>query len=464
MDGILRLNDYDIGSNPAAGAHDPSMMWDPITQKYYSYCTDVEGPLLGIKDRIGIPVRSTEDLVHFTYHGTVLSRAAIREGRDNGPLYRRTVNFWAPYCEYVRGEYRLYYSATRAFGSSESRIWLAVADHPLGPFENRGVVADTWGTDDTYPNAIDPHIIWDEDRCYLVYGSFFGGIYLKELDPATGLPLDGQSKTLGICLSRKSNPPVIDGPEGSAIIFVPETGYFYFFQSYGWLGNFYDIRVGRSRTVTGPYLDFQGRDLKEKSLGLKLANSYRFTCSRPYIGSTQPRWQWGGFRGPGHGVPFFDPVRKQYFFVHHIRDGARCNMHLDDFEKRESYKKHYLMVRPMFFRDGWPLLGPEPYTGESLEVLALQNAADSSEPLASQNAADRPEPLASQQAAGSWELIFLDDENNDQKLSKVVELSAEDALLQRGVIYACWDYENQQPTLALSGLTEDGTAYWGKKR
>ena len=41
----------------------------------------------------------------------------------------------------------MYYSATRAFGSSESRIWLAVSDRPEGPFENRGVVADTWGTE-----------------------------------------------------------------------------------------------------------------------------------------------------------------------------------------------------------------------------------------------------------------------------------------------------------------------------
>ena len=165
-----------------AGAHDPSMLYDPVTKRYYSYGTDIYGPPLGLPDAIGIPIRSSANLVDFQYEGLALSPEAIAEGRDNG-AFPPTVNFWAPYVEYVRGEYRMYYSATRAFGSSESRIWLAVAQNPLGHFENRGVVADTWGTDDTYPNAIDAHVIWTGEQCYLVYGSFFGGIYLKELDP-----------------------------------------------------------------------------------------------------------------------------------------------------------------------------------------------------------------------------------------------------------------------------------------
>ncbi len=84
-----------------------------------------------LQDKIGIPVRSSEDLVHFQYEGTVLSEHAIRQGRDNG-AYPQTINFWAPYVEYVEEEYRMYYSATRRFGSSESRIWLAAAaKHPL---------------------------------------------------------------------------------------------------------------------------------------------------------------------------------------------------------------------------------------------------------------------------------------------------------------------------------------------
>lgn len=437
MDGILRLNDYNLDRNQVLGSHDPSMMWDPVTETYYSYSTDVYMPDCGLKDKIGIPVRSSKDLVHFKYEGTVLSKEAVCEGRDNGE-YPKTHNFWAPYVEYVKGEYRMYYSATRAFGSSESRIWLAVAEAPLGPFENRGVVADTWGTDDTLPNAIDAHIIWAGEQCYLVYGSFFGGIYIKELNAETGLPMDGNAKSLGQCIARKHPRSSIDGPEGAAVIYVPQTGYFYLFQSYGWLGDNYDIRVGRSESVLGPYVDQYGKSLVEESYGFKIANSYCFEGSTPNIGGDNKEWQWGGFRGPGHGVPFYDPVRKHYFFVHHIRDGAKVHCRYDEKEKRNSYGMHYMMVRPMFFVNGWPVLGPQPYTGESLEPVLL------------------PEE------EGCWEVIYLDDANNDLKKSVVKTAREVELLLDHGIVYQCWDFEKGKSGVGITGMDDLGLAYWGK--
>lgn len=439
MKNPLRLNDYNVHRNPPAGSHDPSVMWDPVTEKYYSYSTDVYGPAIGTDALIGIPVRSSPDLLRFRYEsGAVLSPAAIAQGRDNGS-YPPTGNFWAPYAEYVRGEYRLYYSATRAFGSSESRIWLCVSDNPLGPFENRGIVADTWGTDDSFPNAIDPHVVWSEGRSWLVYGSFFGGIYIKELCSETGLPLE-DPRALGTCISRKSSPPLIDGPEGAAVIFVPETGYYYLFQSYGWLGDGYDIRVGRSRHVTGPYTDREGADLAGGALGQKLAGSYRFTASQPPAGADNPHWQWAGFRGPGHGVPFFDPVSRSYFFVHHIRDGTACLGHPDQDGQRMSYQQHYLMVRQMSFLDGWPVLCPEPYTEGTRTVS-----------------------LTPEQAAGLWELIFFEQENNDQCESVLLSLNAEAPLLKNAVFHLCGDFENGGEVLTLTGFDSRSRAVWGKR-
>ena len=317
--GVLRLNDPDVGQNPAYGAHDPGMMWDPRSGHYYCYSTDSYAPKAGLGKKPGIPVRVSGDLVHFTYAGTVLSPASVRQGRDNGE-YPPAQGFWAPYGEYAGDEYRLYYSATRDFGSSESRIWLAVAQDPMGPFENRGVVVDSWGTDDSLPNAIDPHVLHTpEGKDYLIYGSFFGGIYMKELSPDNGMPVEPDPCFLGQCVAHKMPPPALDGPEGAAALYCPETGYYYLFFSYGWLGDGYDIRAGRSDHPLGPYLDFQGRDLVGASLGLKLANSYIFRAKAPRAKSGGG-WHWGGLRGPGHGVPFYDPVRGRYFFVHHIRD------------------------------------------------------------------------------------------------------------------------------------------------
>src|SRR5699024_2549262 len=89
----LRLNDTYLVRNLAVWSHDPCMMWDPVRGKYYSYSTDVYRPGSGLLEKRGIPVRSSEDLVHFKYEGTVLSEKAVREGMDNGD-YPETENFW----------------------------------------------------------------------------------------------------------------------------------------------------------------------------------------------------------------------------------------------------------------------------------------------------------------------------------------------------------------------------------
>lgn len=434
--GILRLNDPNAAENPAYGTHDPGMMWDPRTRRYYSYSTDSYAPKAGLGKKPGIPVRVSGDVVHFTYEGTVLSPAAVREGRDNGddPPAK---GFWAPYGEYVEGEYRLYYSATRDFGSSESRIWLAVAEDPMGPFENRGVAVDSWGTDDSLPNAIDPHVLHTpQGQSFLVYGSFFGGIYMKALCPATGMPLNPDPHFLGQCTAHKMPPPALDGPEGPAAVYCPETGWYYLFLSYGWLGDGYDIRAGRSRDPLGPYLDYEGKRLLGESLGLKLANSYIFRAKAPRVKSGGG-WSWGGLRGPGHGVPFRDPVTGRWFFVHHIRDGNPKDRRYDPVCDRHSYRHHYLMVRPMFFVDGWPVLGPEPFQGESLEAL------------------DPPD-------GAMWEVIVLDGRDNRMKTSGNIRLPAEGHLLRHSVCYRCADFENGGETLAFTGIDEYGQACWGK--
>lgn len=434
--GVLCLNDPNVERNPAYGSHDPGMMWDPKSRLYYSYSTDSYLPRAGLDSRIGIPVRVSEDLVRFAYRGTVLSPAAVRQGRDNGN-YPPTRGFWAPYVEYAGGEYRMYYSATRAFGSSESRIWLAAAKDPMGPFQNRGVAVDSWDTDDSLPNAIDPHVLHTPDgRDYLVYGSFFGGIYMKELRPEDGMPVEADPKFLGQCVAHKQFPPVLDGPEGPAAMYCPETGYYYLFLSYGWLGDGYDIRVGRSREPLGPYVDFEGRDLAGGGLGLKLANSYIFRAGAPRA-KKGGGWQWGGLRGPGHGVPFTDPVSGRSFFVHHIRDGSPKDRTYDPVFDRHSYRHHYMMIRPMFFVDGWPVLGPEPYCGETMEAAAPP-------------------------ADAMWEMIVLDDRDNKMKTSGNVTLHGDSALLKRCACYRCMDFENGGEALALTGIDEFGQCCWGK--
>ena len=436
------LNMHDREKNVPFESHDPSMMYDPIGGWYYSYCTDAA---ITSEYRQGIPVRRSKDLISFEFVGYALSEDAIKEGRDNGEGNRPTGGFWAPFAEYVNGEYRLYYSATKAFGSSESRIWLAVAKHPEGPFENRGVVVDTWGTTDAEPNAIDPHVVDCPDgRKFLVYGSFFGGIYLKELSVQTGLCTDGDIHELGRRIAVKPGNSYIDGPEGAAVMYHPEKRLYYLFLSYGWLGDDYDIRVGVSTSVEGPYTDREGKCLDGESLGQKVAGSYRFLAEKPYA-AEGAGWEFAGFRGPGHGVPFFAPEKNRFFFVHHVRDGAEslCRKPEKPWEK-PSYRMHYLVVRAMYFVGDWPVFCPEPYTGE-------------------EEAEDVKTESGEKQFFGVAEWEWLTCSNTCNEMATSVQGSLPELPVD-GVIGICYDYENSKPVKYVSAYTRNNEILWAKAK
>ena len=436
------LNMHDREKNVPFESHDPSMMYDPIGGWYYSYCTDAA---ITSEYRQGIPVRRSKDLISFEFVGYALSEDAIKEGRDNGEGNRPTGGFWAPFAEYVNGEYRLYYSATKAFGSSESRIWLAVAKHPEGPFENRGVVVDTWGTTDAEPNAIDPHVVDCPDgRKFLVYGSFFGGIYLKELSVQTGLCTDGDIHELGRRIAVKPGNSYIDGPEGAAVMYHPEKRLYYLFLSYGWLGDDYDIRVGVSTSVEGPYTDREGKCLDGESLGQKLAGSYRFLAEKPYA-AEGAGWEFAGFRGPGHGVPFFAPEKNRFFFVHHVRDGAEslCRKPEKPWEK-PSYRMPYLVVRAMYFAGAWPVFCPEPYTGE-------------------EEAEDVKTESGEKQFFGVAEWEWLTCSNTCNEMATSVQGSLPELPVD-GVIGICYDYENSKPVKYVSAYTRNNEILWAKAK
>lgn len=506
------LNLHDRKKNPCFESHDPGMMYDPVSGFYYSYSTDgaITSPY-----RQGIQIRKSKNLVEFEYVGMALSEAAIAEGRDNGE-YPPTGGFWAPFTEYVNGEYRMYYSATKAFGSSESRIWLAVAAHPEGPFENRGVVADTWGTTNAEPNAIDAHVVdTPEGRKYLVYGSFFGGIFIKELDPETGLCLGQLAKELGTRIAVKPEHSYIDGPEGAAVLYHPELKKYLLFLSYGWLGDDYDIRVGISERVEGPYLDRDGKSLNGVSLGQKLAGSYRFSANQPYAadyvavqkdtgcvenqpeddneseagskpsgdneteagskpcgdnepeagskscGDNEPEakiqpeekkkpeselpWEFGGFRGPGHGVPFYQETAGQYYFVHHVRDGAWKLHHGSEKQgDRLTFFMHYMMVRRMYFVEGWPVFAPEPYAEEpSAKELTEEQC------------------VHFRKENSLWEKIEFSNTDNKIKVGSSGTFPEDFAC---GVCGTAFDFENGGECEVVSGYLKNNHAVWLKRK
>ena len=104
-------------------------------------------------------------------------------------------------------------------------------------------------------NAIDPSLVTAADGSkYLVLGSFFSGIKMIQLDAATGKP--AASPTVYSLASK----PFPDPEEGAGITY--HDGYYYLFV---WVDNCcrgisstYHVQVGRSTSITGPYLDAAG--------------------------------------------------------------------------------------------------------------------------------------------------------------------------------------------------------------
>lgn len=166
-------------------------------------------------------------------------------------------SLWAPDIVFQRGVYRLYYSVS-AWGKNTSAIGLATnttldPENPAFRWKDEGIVIRSTARDPF--NAIDPQVVIDGKRQWLVFGSFWTGIQLIELDPKTGLRDPGRKDIHRIAWNETI--------EASAIL-KRGSGY-YLFVNWGLccrgLESTYEIRVGRGRSITGPYLDKDGRDM-----------------------------------------------------------------------------------------------------------------------------------------------------------------------------------------------------------
>ena len=127
----------------------------------------------------------------------------------------------------------------------------------------------SWG--DYWPNGIDPCVFYDEEgRLWMAYGSWSGGIWMLELDENTGLRdynvsygSDYATKQKGVTEDPYFGKKIAGGcyVSGEAAYIEHIGEYYYLFMSYGYLDSVggYQMRVFRSKTPDGPYVDGQGR-------------------------------------------------------------------------------------------------------------------------------------------------------------------------------------------------------------
>jgi arabinan endo-1,5-alpha-L-arabinosidase len=219
-------------------------------------------------------------------------------------------------------------------------------------------------------NAIDPCVKYDENGdLWMSYGSWFGGIYMIKLDETTGLrdynytydydkdDSDGTTSDpyMGIRVAGGNR------ASGEASYIIEKDGYYYMFLSYGGLvaSGGYNMRVFRSKNITGPYTDKAGYSALRTdtngagntlgNIGIRLMAGYKWSCNTK------------GYLAQGHNSALVDDDGKMYLVFHTRTD--------------DGTEGHYVKTHQMYMsEDGWLCVAPYEYNGETISETGYSNS------------------------------------------------------------------------------------------
>lgn len=238
------------------GTHDPVMIKEGKT--YYLFATGR-----------GISVHSSTDLKTWIQEKPVFENAPKWVNEGNVPGFKNHI--WAPDIAFHNGQYYLYYSCS-AFAKNTSAIGVAT-NKTLDPkskdfkWIDHGIVVQSVPNRDLW-NAIDPNLSIDENgKPWLVFGSFWDGMKMVQLAPdMTKIAQPEQWITVA---RRERSFSLADADPGDAAIEAPflfkKGDYYYLFVSWDYCcrgeKSTYKVVVGRSKTMAGPFLDKDGKDM-----------------------------------------------------------------------------------------------------------------------------------------------------------------------------------------------------------
>ncbi len=177
-------------------------------------------------------------------------------------------------------------------------------------------VASSNGEEDC--DAIDPGLLLDptDGRLWCSYGTYFGFIRLVELDPKTGKRVEG-NEAIDIAIDCE------------ATDLMYRDGWYYLLGTHGTCcdgaNSTYNIVVGRSRKVTGPYLDNMGRDMLTGGGRMVIAAGGRLV-------------------GPGH----FGRI-----ILENGVEKMSCHYEAD----LDQGGRSVLGIRPLLWKNEWPVAG-----------------------------------------------------------------------------------------------------------
>jgi len=282
-----------------------------------------------------------------------------------------------------------------------------------------------------HPNTVDPNVFRDNSgKLWMVYGSYSGGIFIMEMDPATGLQKPGQG--YGKHLMGGNHARI----EGAYVLYSPQSQYYYLFCSFGGLdaNGGYNIRVSRSRSPDGPYVDGSGTDMAtvkgaagtvfdDASItthAMKLVGGHQFALAAGETGAAL------GYVSPGHNSAYYDAATQQYFLIFHTRFPGTGEFH--------EVRVHEMHLND----DGWLVVAPLRYA-----PLSLASPAQTAD-------------ISAAQAAGSYKLV-----NHGLDITAVVKPSINVTLNADGTVgggmTGSWTYKaGNKLTLTSGGSTYSG--------
>lgn len=223
------------GLTGALGVHDPAITRDGST--YWVFATGT-----------GIATKRSANGLAWSDNGRVFS-SGLSWWRTYVPGNSGN-DIWAPDVRNFNGKWWLYYSVS-TFGSNTSCIGLASKTGSLSNsgWTDNGLVIRSTGANNY--NCIDPSLTVDASGApWLVFGSWWNGIFITRLDSSTMKPTGSLTN-----IARRSG-----GIEGPCIVY--KSPYYYLFTSIdkccSGVNSTYKISYGRSSSITGPYLDKNG--------------------------------------------------------------------------------------------------------------------------------------------------------------------------------------------------------------
>ncbi|MCP2031691.1 arabinan endo-1,5-alpha-L-arabinosidase [Okibacterium sp. HSC-33S16] len=316
--------------DPSEQCADPDIIRaaDPADPAWYLFCTrdaldSTETNPDGSLRFYSIPTFRSTDLVNWTF---------VAEALPQKPAWIGNGDMWAPDVVYLNGQYHLYYTATETVDADGenggSAIGVATAPSPAGPWTDAGAPVVEPIIPAGSPNdrrwVYDPEVITANGQNYLYFGSYFGGLSVRELS-VDGLTTDPASQ-VEVAISNRY--------EGTNV--VERAGYFYLLASAtnccaGPLTG-YGVFAGRSTSPTGPFLDRTGTSLLAGRVG-----------GTPVLHQNGNRWI-----GTGHNTIVTDLAGTDWIVYHAV---DRTDPYLVE---GGTYTKRPALMDRIDWASGWP--------------------------------------------------------------------------------------------------------------